>query len=100
MAFIKLCSASKSAKVEEVLGKRCHLGVECVCVDCRLLFSKCISTVNLQKKCCSLKRRAALSKAAHLVFEIHEQTRQQKLRDIFFPLSEISTCKYLRVCTL
>lgn len=28
--------------------------------------------------------RAALSKAAHLVFEIREQTRQQELRDIFF----------------
>lgn len=49
MAFIKLCSASKSAKVEEVLGKRYHLGVECVCVDCRLLFSESLSAINLQK---------------------------------------------------
>lgn len=51
MAFLKLCSALKSAKVGKVLGKRYHLGVECVCVcvDCRFLFSTYISAINLQK---------------------------------------------------
>lgn len=42
---------------------------------------------------------AALWKAAHLVFEIHEQTRQQKLRDISPPLWDL-TCKHVRVCSL
>lgn len=51
MAFIKLSSGLRNEKVGEVLWKRCHLGVcvpVCACV-CRLRFSECISSMNLQK---------------------------------------------------
>lgn len=77
-------------------------------VDCRLRFSECISTINLHKSVLRYEMWSRYSAELLgcslfflLVFEIHEQTRQQKLRDVLFPLfSEISTCRYLRVCSL
>lgn len=52
------------------------------------------------KTCCSLRCRVVHLKAAHLLFEIHTQTSRQKLGDMFFSHSEISTQKYFSVSVL
>lgn len=92
---LKKCKGGRSPQEKVSFGSG-------VCVwgggDCRLLLSKCISgTMNLQKH---VALWSAPSKASHLVFEIHEQTSRQELRDIFFHALEISTYKYLKVCIL
>lgn len=97
---LKKCKGGRSPQEKVSLGSVVLCVCVCVCGLQAPLIKMHQQHHESTKTCCALKCRAAPSKASHLVFEIHEQTSRQELRDIFFHALEISTYKYLKVCIL